>query len=60
MSAVGLEPLYDVQNNPIPWVNSYYNSSEVQVAPQESELISYLVGGVDSALADDEFSDFEL
>ena len=60
MSAVGLEPLYDVQNNPIPWVNSYYNSSEVQVAPQENELTSYLVGAVDSSLAADEFSDFEL
>lgn len=60
MSAVGLEPLYDVQNNPIPWVNSYYNSSETQTAPQEMEMTSYLVGAVDSSLAEDEFSDFEL
>lgn len=60
MSAIGLEPIYDIQSNPIPWVNSYYNSSEVQVSPQESELISYLVGAVDATLADDEFSDFQL
>ena len=60
MSAVGLEPLYDVQNNPIPWVNSYYNSSEVQSAAQEVELTSYLVGQIDASLEADEFLDFEL
>lgn len=60
MSAIGLEPIYDIQNNPIPWVNSYYNSSETQTAPQEMEMTSYLVGAVDSSLAEDEFSDFEL
>ena len=60
MTAIGLEPLYDVQSNPIPWVNSYYNSSETQVSPQELEITSYLVGAVDSALAADDFSDFEL
>ena len=60
MSAIGLEPIYDIKNNPIPWVNSYYNSSEVQNAAQEGELTSYLVGAVDSSLAEDEFFDFEL
>ena len=60
MTAIGLEPIYDIQSNPIPWVNSYYNSSETQSAPQEVEMTSYLVGAVDASLAEDDFSDFEL
>lgn len=60
MTAIGLEPLYDVQSNPIPWVNSYYNSSETQVSPQELEITSYLVGAIDNSLESDDFIDFEL
>ena len=61
MSAIGLSPLYpNNSTNPIPWVQSWLSSDNVQVAPQETEITSYLVGQVDTELKDSDFSDFEL
>lgn len=34
-----------VKNNPIPWIEKYTNSGNVQKSPQEQELSSYLAGG---------------
>lgn len=61
MSAIGLDPLYPQSlNNPIPWIQNWLTSDNVQVAPQETEISSYLVGQVDSELTADAFGDFEL
>ena len=49
-----------IKTNPLPWMSNYLNSDEVQVAPQESEISSYLVGQIDSDVDKDEFSDFDL
>ena len=58
--AIGHKPQFDTISNPIPWINSYLVSDNVQVAPQECEISSYLVGQVDSELASDEFDEFDL
>lgn len=60
MLAIGLESPYEVTSNPLPWMNNYLNSDNVQVAPQESEISSYLVGQIDSAVSEEDFADFEL
>lgn len=60
MSAVGLKPVFDTKSNPIPWINSWLVSDNVQVAPQETEISSYLVGQIDSSVDDGEFDDFDL
>lgn len=60
MQAVGLEPHFAPQANPIPWINSWLNSDEVQVAPQETEISSYLVGQIDATLEQGALSSFEL
>lgn len=60
MAAIDLGTPFDVTNNPLPWMNSYLNSDNVQVAPQESEISSYLVGQIDSEVNASEFEDFEL
>ncbi|MBH0039691.1 class Ia ribonucleoside-diphosphate reductase subunit beta [Pseudoalteromonas sp. SWN166] len=60
MSAIGLEPAYNAPSNPIPWINSYLSSDNVQVAPQEAEISSYLVGQVDSNVSVADFGDFDL
>ena len=60
MSAIGLDAPFDINSNPLPWMNNYLNSDNVQVAPQESEISSYLVGQIDSAVSEDDFADFEL
>ncbi len=61
MEAVGLPSAFpNSKSNPIPWINTWLSSDNVQVAPQETEISSYLVGQIDSDLSDSDFDDFEL
>jgi len=61
MAAVGLNPAFaDAKHNPIPWINTWLASDTVQVAPQEVELSSYLVGQIDAEVSADDLNDFEL
>ncbi|MEQ4618648.1 MAG: class Ia ribonucleoside-diphosphate reductase subunit beta [Corticimicrobacter sp.] len=61
MTAVGLKPAFEqVKHNPIPWINTWLASDTVQVAPQEVELSSYLVGQIDAEVSADDLNDFEL
>ncbi len=60
MTAIGFDAPFSIKSNPLPWMNSYLVSDNVQVAPQETEISSYLVGQVDSAVAADDFDDFDL
>ena len=60
MLAVGLGQPFETKSNPIPWVNSWLSSDNVQVAPQETEISSYLVGQIDASVDDGEFDEFEL
>ncbi len=60
MSSVGLPSIFNTNQNPIPWINSWLVSDNVQVAPQEAEISSYLVGQIDSEFDVNEFDDFEL
>lgn len=61
MEAIGLPSIFpQSKTNPIPWINAWLSSDNVQVAPQESEITSYLVGQIDAELADNAFDDFEL
>lgn len=50
LSDLGQPLLYNTTTDPLPWVSAYTNSASVQVAPQETELSSYIVGGLDSSL----------
>lgn len=61
ITALGFEPLFPNQkSNPLPWINSWLNSDNVQVAPQESEITSYLVGAINSEINTDDLGDFSL
>ncbi|WP_438863007.1 class Ia ribonucleoside-diphosphate reductase subunit beta [Neptunicella sp.] len=60
MDSIGLGKPFDVTSNPLPWMNNYLVSDNVQVAPQESEISSYLVGQIDSEVDANEFDDFDL
>lgn len=60
MNAVGLLPVFGVKANPIPWINAWLSSDNVQVAPQEVELSSYLTGALDSEVNADDFLDMEI
>ncbi|GIU15052.1 ribonucleotide-diphosphate reductase subunit beta [Shewanella sp. c952] len=60
MKAVNFESPYAEQSNPLPWMKNWLESDAVQVAPQEVEVSSYLVGQIDASIDEDEFSDFDL
>ncbi|CAM3506743.1 class Ia ribonucleoside-diphosphate reductase subunit beta [Pseudoalteromonas maricaloris] len=60
MSAVGLPTQFETKSNPIPWINAWLVSDNVQVAPQEAEISSYLVGQIDSEVDASDFGDFDL
>lgn len=60
LAAIGLDSIFPTKQNPLPWINAWLVSDNVQVAPQEAEISSYLVGAIDSALSLEDFSDIEL
>ncbi|MRI32087.1 ribonucleotide-diphosphate reductase subunit beta [Endozoicomonas sp. OPT23] len=60
MTTLGFEPAFTISQNPLPWMNSWLNSDNVQVAPQEVEVSSYLVGQIDSEVQSEDFSNFSL
>ena len=62
MKAIGLAPLYDVPaaTNPLPWTEHWLKSKGVQVAPQETEVESYIIGGVKQDIKQDAFAGFKL
>ena len=62
MKAIGLKPLYDVPatNNPLPWTDHWTKSKGVQVAPQETEVESYIIGGIKQDIQEKQFAGFKL
>jgi ribonucleoside-diphosphate reductase beta chain len=60
LKALNLAPLFANKSNPLPWMNNWLVSDNLQVAPQESEISSYRVGQVNSSVSADDFGDFSL
>lgn len=61
MLAVGLPVAFPKSTqNPIPWINAWLSSDNVQVAPQEVEISSYLIGQIDAEVKTEDLEDFEL
>ena len=62
MKALGINPIYDqpLRNNPLPWTQHWISSKGLQVAPQETEVESYVVGGIKQDMKKNSFSGFKL
>lgn len=62
LKAIGLNAIYDISstNNPLPWTQHWFNSRGMQVAPQETEVESYVIGGIKQDIVEDTFKDFKL
>ena len=62
LRSIGLKPLYDIpaKNNPLPWTEHWISSKGLQVAPQETEVESYVVGGIKQDVKKDTFTGFKL
>ena len=61
MTAIGMKcPYSPGQANPLPWTQKWISGAEVQVAPQETEISRYVIGGVKQDVDKDSFSGFKL
>ena len=61
MQSVGLQSPYKTsQANPLPWTQKWISGSSVQVAPQETEISSYVIGGVKQDVDKDTFKGISL
>ena len=62
MRSIGLKTIYDIaaKNNPLPWTEHWISSKGLQVAPQETEVESYVVGGIKQDVKKDTFAGFKL
>ena len=60
MRAVGLESPFKTGSDPLPWTGKWISGSEVQVAPQETQITSYVIGGVKQDITDDTLKGFSL
>jgi ribonucleoside-diphosphate reductase beta chain len=60
MRSLGLKGPYDQPNNPLSWTQYWLSSKEKQVAPQETEIESYLIGAIENDIKEDTFDGFDL
>ena len=61
MVSLGIKcPYTTPQANPLPWTQKWISGKEVQVAPQETEISSYIVGGVKKDVSEDTFTGLSL
>ena len=62
LKAIGLDPVYDIPaaHNPLPWTQHWISSKGLQVAPQETEQESYVIGGIKQDMKAKHFQGFKL
>jgi len=60
MTNVKLKSPYPKTSNPLPWTQKWISGAEVQVAPQETEITSYVQGGTKQDVSTDTFKGFSL
>lgn len=60
MTSLGIHSPFKGGSNPLPWTQKWISGSDVQVAPQETQITSYLVGGVNKDLDDNTFKGITL
>ena len=62
LKAIGLKAKYDISanNNPLPWTQHWISSKGLQVAPQQTQVQSYVVGGIKQDVKANTFSGFKL
>jgi len=62
LRSIGLDPIYDIpmRNNPLPWTEHWLNSKGQQNAPQDTEIESYVVGGIKQDVDKKTFAGFSL
>ena len=59
MAAIGLNGK-SMGTNPLPWTQKWISGADVQVAPQETEITSYIIGGINKDVDENTFAGFTL
>ena len=62
LKSIGLKAIFDtpITNNPLPWTEHWLSSKGMQVAPQETEVESYLIGSIKQDVKANTFAGFQL
>lgn len=60
LAAVDLSAKYKPANNPLPWTDKWISGAEVQQAPQEVAIASYVIGGINKDVDESTFKGFKL
>lgn len=61
MKSIGISSPYQVsKSNPLPWTEKWIGGGNVQVAPQETEISSYIIGGVKQDVNESTFKGLSL
>jgi ribonucleotide reductase beta subunit family protein with ferritin-like domain len=62
LKSLGFDPIFDqsIRHNPLPWTQHWLSSRGQQNAPQETEIESYIIGGIKQDITEDSFGDFKL
>jgi ribonucleoside-diphosphate reductase beta chain len=62
LKSIGKKAIFDtpITNNPLPWTEHWLSSKGMQVAPQETEVESYLIGSIKQDVKKDTFAGFQL
>jgi ribonucleoside-diphosphate reductase beta chain len=60
MNSVGLKCHIKTGSNPLPWTQKWIAGSDVQVAPQETEITNYVIGGTKQDVTSDTFKGLSL
>lgn len=60
LKTLGLKQIFETTKNPLTWTDHWITSDKVQVAPQETNITSYIVGGIKMDVTPDTFKDFTI
>lgn len=58
LKSLGFKKRYENDVNPFTWINKWFDSDDEQVAPQEKEIVSYLIGNMEMTITEDKLIDF--
>ncbi len=56
LKGIALKPVYGENTNPLSWMEHWLKNDAVEVLPQETEISSYVIGGIDMDVHDDDFN----
>jgi ribonucleoside-diphosphate reductase beta chain len=57
LQAIKMKPIFDIKDNPLPWMENWLNNNATENLPQETEISSYVIGGIDKNIEEKEWDE---